>query len=68
MIVKRDLFQREPTEEDRVKDFLKNFFSMIERLWSFDLVKDTFEIWCIEREMEEDFQNEAIREEERDDF
>jgi len=40
---------------------------MVERMWSFDLVKDTFEIWCIEREMEEEFQREALNESE-DDF
>ncbi len=57
----------EVNEEDCIKHFLKGLFSMIERTWSFDLLRDTFEIWCIEREMEEEFQDEGIREE-RDDF
>ena len=63
--IQRNLF-REPREEDRVKDLLKEIFRTIERTWGFDLIKDAFEIWCIEREMEEDFQKEAFDESESD--
>ncbi len=59
-----NLFDREPTEEDRLKDFLKSLFHTIERMWDFDLIEESFREYEIQREMEAD----AERFADEDDF
>ncbi len=65
----RNLFEKEPTEEDQVKDFLKMIFRACEKVYSSEVVKEAFNEWEIQKEIEEEFERAAEEEiQEGDDF
>ncbi len=61
-----NLFDREPSEEDRVKDFLKGLFHTIEQVWNFDLIEEAYEEYKIGREFEASMEDDI--QEQEDDF
>lgn len=68
MTIQGNLFQRQPTEEDRLKDFLKSLFATIEGTWGFHVIEEGYEEYRIQKEMEEEFEKAAEEEIQEDDF
>lgn len=65
--IQKELFERKETEEDRMKNFLKRLFTVIEQTYSFKLVDEAYTEYRILKEIEEEMERDAIGEE-GDDF
>ncbi len=68
MTIQRELFEKEETQEDQTKDFLKGIFAVCEQTFSAKTLREAFSEWEIEKDIEREMERDAIGEQDVGDF